>query len=82
MKPARKLLTIAPLLLSNGDRPLQMTFEDQLNALVYFHLEEHSSGRDLIHDRDENDFARQEIAPEAGIEKSSFFEALGTRGLE
>ncbi len=82
MKPARQLLTTAPLLLSNGDRPLQMTFEDQLNALVYFHLEEHSSGRGLIQALDENDFARQEIAPEGGIQKSSFFEILSTRGLE
>ena len=59
-----------------------MTFEDQLNALVYFHLEEHASGRDLIQALEENDFARQEVAPEGGIQKSSFFEALGTRGLE
>jgi hypothetical protein len=59
-----------------------MTFEDQLNALVYFHLEEHSSGRDLIQALDENDFAREEVAPEDGIQRSSFFEAIGTRGLE
>jgi len=82
MKPARKRLQSAPPLVSRGDRPLQMTFEDQLNALVYFHLEEHSSGRDLIQALDENDFAREEVAPEDGIQRSSFFEAIGTRGLE
>jgi Transposase DDE domain len=82
MKPARKILKTAPPLASNGDRPLQMTFEDQLNALVYFHLEEHSSGRDLIQALEDNDFARHEISPKGGIQKSSFFEALGTRGLE
>lgn len=59
-----------------------MTFEDQLNALVYFHLEEHASGRDLVQALEENDFARQAVAPEGGIQKSSFFEALGTRGIE
>ena len=82
MDPARKRLKTTPALLANGDRPLQMTFEDQLNALVYFHLQEHSSGRDLIQALHENDFACQEIAPAGGIQKSSFFEALGTRGLE
>ena len=82
MKPARKRLKTAPSLKSRGDRPLQMTFEDQLNALVYFHLEEFSSGRALIQALDENDFARQQIAPEGGIQKSSFFEAMGERGIE
>ena len=82
MKPVRKRLRSMPPLLARGDRPLQMTFEHQLNALIYFHLEEHSSGRDLIQALDENAFARGEIAPEGGIQKSSFFEAIGTRGLE
>ena len=82
MKPARKRLKTAPSLESRGDRPLQMTFEDQLNALVYFHLEEFSSGRALIQALDENDFARQQIAPEGGIQKSSFFEAMSERGIE
>jgi len=82
LKPARKRLNTTPPLVSNGDRPLKMTFEDQLNALIYFHLEGHESGRDLIQSLEENDFARQEVAPEGGIKKSSFFEILSTRGLE
>jgi hypothetical protein len=64
------------------DRPLQMTFEDQLKALIFFHLEEHNSGRHLIQVLKEDDFARDDIAPEDGIEKSSFFEAINSRGLE
>jgi len=59
-----------------------MTFEDQFKALVYFHLEGHESGRDLLQALEENDFARQEVAPAGGIKKSSFFEILSTRGLE
>ena len=59
-----------------------MTFEDQLNALIYFHLEEHTSGRHLLQTLDEEDFARDVIAPSEGIKKSSFFEAINTRGLE
>ncbi len=27
---------------------LQITFEDQLKILVYYHLEEHTSGRHLL----------------------------------
>jgi hypothetical protein len=59
-----------------------MTFDDELKALIFYHLEEHNSGRHLIQVLKEDDFARNNIAPEDGIEKSSFFEAINTRGLE
>ena len=59
-----------------------MTFEDQLNALIYFHLEEHTSARHLVQTLQEDDFARNNIAPEDGISKSSFSEAINERGLE
>jgi len=81
-QPVGSVLPEAPLLESRGDRPLKMTFEDELKALIFFHLEEHSSGRHLIQVLKEDDFARNNIAPEDGIEKSSFFEAINTRGLE
>jgi hypothetical protein len=71
-----------PVLKSKGDRPLKMSFEDQLNALIFYHLEEHVSGRHLIRVLKEDDFARNNIAPKDGIEKSSFFEAINNRGLE
>ncbi|MBF0230866.1 MAG: hypothetical protein HQK63_14965 [Desulfamplus sp.] len=58
-----------------------MTFENQLNALIYFHLQEHTSARHLIQDMKDNEFARQCIAPEKGISKSSFSEAINSRGL-
>ena len=80
--PLVKLLAHAPELLSRGDRPLKMAFEDQLNALVYFHLQEHKSARHLIQDLKENKFAKQNIAPEDGISKSSFSEIINGRGLE
>ena len=80
--PLVKLLPFVPELLSRGDRPLKMTFEDQLNALVYFHLQEHKSARHLIQDLKENEFARQNIAPDEGISRSSFSEAVNHRGLE
>lgn len=59
-----------------------MTFEEQLNALIFFHLEEHTSGRHLIQVLNEDEFARIEIAPPKGIQKSSFSEAVNSRGLE
>ena len=46
--PLFSILANVPKLLSRGNRPLQMTFEDQLNALIFFHLEEHTSGRHLV----------------------------------
>jgi len=67
---------------SRGDRPLQMTFDDQLKALIFLHLEEFSSGRELMQAFEQNDFAKECVAPPMGIKKSSFFEAINTRGLE
>lgn len=79
---ARKaMIGMAPLE-ARGDRPLQMTFEDQLKALVFFHLHEHTSAQHLLQVLQEDDFARSEIAPEEGIRKSSFSEAINSRGLE
>jgi hypothetical protein len=71
-----------PPLESRGNRSLKMTFEDQLKALVFYHLEEHKSGRHLLQVLEEDDFARETIAPKDGIKKSSFYEANNTRGLE
>lgn len=80
--PLLRLLPLVPLLLPKGDRPLKMNFEEQLKALIYFHLQEHDSARHLIQDMEENDFARQNIAPEGGISRSSFSEIINGRGLE
>lgn len=82
MKPIKAVLPKVPPLVSRGDRPLQMSFEDQLNALVFYHLEEHESGTHLIKVLQEDTFAREHIAPKDGIKKSSFFEAVNIRGLE
>jgi hypothetical protein len=67
---------------ARGDRPLQMTFEDQLKALIFFHLEEHTSAQHLLQVLENDDFAKDVIAPEGGIKKSSFSEAVNSRGLE
>ncbi len=82
MRPLNTTLPGLTSLTSGCNRPLQMTFDDQINILVYFHLEEHHSGRHLLQALRESDFARRYIAPEDGIQKSSFFEDISSRGLE
>ena len=77
----KAMLGMVPLE-SRGERPLQMTFEDQLKALIFFHLEEHTSAQHLLQVLEEDDFAKNVIAPEDGIKKSSFSEAINSRGLE
>ncbi|MDA8405196.1 MAG: hypothetical protein M0Z56_13530 [Desulfobacteraceae bacterium] len=47
-RPAEKILPKTPVLESKGGKPLKMAFEDQLKALILYHLEEHSSGRELL----------------------------------
>ena len=81
-EPTKQAMIDMPILESRGNRQLQMTFEDQLKALVFFHLEEHTSAQHLLQVLEEDDFARNAIAPEDGIKKSSFSEANNTRGLE
>lgn len=82
INPVKSILHKVPKLESRGDRPLKMEFEDQLNALIYYHLQEHTSGRHLIQDLKENEFAINQIAPEGGISRSSFSEVINHRGLE
>jgi IS4 transposase len=80
--PLHNILEKAPLLKSRCNRPLQMDFNDQLNVLIFFHLEEHTSGSHLIQTLKEDVFAREHVAPKKGIAKSAFFEAMNDRGLD
>lgn len=80
--PIDNIINHVPILQSKGNRSLQMNFEQQLRALIFYHLEEHSSGRHLLEVLEKDDFAKREIAPPDGIKKSSFFEAINHRGLE
>lgn len=82
IRPLWDVLPETPVLASRGDRPLKMTFEDQLKMLIFFHLEEHVSARHMLQVIEQDDYARENIAPQDGIKKSSFFEAINTRGLE
>ena len=81
-QPVVDIVPEIPTLKSRGDRPLKMTFEDELKMLIFFHLEEHVSARHMLQVIEQDDFARENIAPEGGIKKSSFSEAINERGLE
>jgi hypothetical protein len=80
--PVKQILFQMPALNSRGNRPLKMTFEDQLNALIFFHLYEHDSARHLIQELNGDDFAEMFISPEGGISRSSFSETINHRGSE
>src|SRR4030042_2732961 len=81
-QPVEELRDDIPLLPSRGNRKLKMNFEQQLKSLILFHLEEYDSARHLIQVLGEDEFARKFIAPPEGISRSSYCEALNTRGLE
>ena len=72
----------APELTSGSNRQLKMTFEDQLKVMVYYHLKDFKSGRHLVQDLQQDEFAKEFIAPSDGIGKSTFFDSLNERGLE
>jgi len=82
LSPVSAKFIFSKMLASRGDRPLQLSFEDQFKALIFYHLQEFSSGRELIQALEQNDFAKECVAPSRGIKKSAFFEAINNRGLD
>ena len=68
-RPIQKAMMGMSPLEARGHRPLKMTFEDQLKALTFFHLEEHTSAQHLLQVLEEDIFARNVIAPEVGIKE-------------
>ena len=61
---------------------MTFSFEHHLKALVYLHLQEYESGRELLQVLQQDDFARAHIAPPEGVSRSTFFEAMNSRALE
>lgn len=82
VKPVNDALPLITPLKSGSNRPLTFTFEHQLNSLIWFHLHEHASGRELLQVLDQDVFAREHIAPPDGVSRSAFFEAMNSRGVE
>ena len=82
LKPLKPILIKAPPLRSRSNKPLAMNTEELLNILTYYHLQDFSSGRELIQTLQEDDYARQFVAPAGGIKHSTFFDTVNDRGVE
>ena len=76
LKPLQNIFPETPQLKSRGSRPLKMTFEDQLQALIFFHLQEHESARDLIQHLKEDDFAKNVLLQMAALVVAVFLKLL------
>ena len=59
-----------------------MTFEDMSKVLIYYHLQEFSSGAELLQNLEEDEFAKMLVGPKGGLKKSTFHDYLNERGLE
>lgn len=81
MFPPEQILPSVPVLRSGGNKPLKLTFGNQMNALILFHLQECDPARHLIQMLNGDDSAKTVIASEYGISRSSFCEAVNRRGL-
>ena len=82
LHPLKHVMSGTNPLVSRGNKPLELTFEQELTALILFHLEEHSSGQELLQFLDNDDVARAIVGAPEGIKQSTFYEAINTRGLE
>ncbi len=81
-QPIKKLIPGMPEQKSGSNKKIKFTAEDQLKSLIYFHMEGFDSGRHLLDELNNDDFAKSNIAPEDGLKKSTFFDAMSERGLE
>lgn len=59
-----------------------MNTEELLNILTYYHLQEYSSGRELVQALQEDEYARNLIAPAGGLCRSTFFDTVNDRGVD
>ena len=82
LKPLNQVLTKVPPLRSRSNKPLAMNTEELINILTYYHLQEFSSGTELIQVLQEDEYARQFVAPAGGIKHSTFFDTVNDRGVE
>lgn len=81
IKPAIHLEYTAPAYVPNTNRPVKLDIKTMLKTLVYYHLDNFDSGRHLIQAVNERVFGKAAISV-SGIRKSTFFDAINSRGLE
>ncbi len=82
MAPTKSILLTTPPLRSRSNRPLAMNTEELLNILTYYHLQDFSSGRELVQALQEDEYARRLIDPAGGLKQSTFFDTVNERGVE
>lgn len=82
LRPLPEAKEACPVLTADGNKPLSFTLDEQLEVLIYHHLQGFESGRHLLQSLEEDDLAKELVAPENGLKKSTFFEAISTRGLD
>ena len=80
--PVEELVPDMPEQKPGGNKPIEFDSENQLKALVYYHIESFESGRHLLQELNTDDFAKSVVAPEGGVKKSTFFDAINERGLD
>jgi len=81
LKPLQSILLTTPPILSRSNKPLAMNTEELLNVLTYYHLQDFSSGKELIQAQQEDDYAKK-LSPAGGIKRSTFFDTVNDRGVE
>ena len=59
-----------------------MNTGELINILTYYHFQEFSSGKELIQALQDDDYARNLIAPAGGLKRSTFFDRIHDRGVE
>lgn len=80
IRPAIEAMGAITPLVSGCNRTMKFDLEHILRSLVYFHLQGFESGNALIEAMQNDPFAKQHIAPTGGLGKSTFFDALNSRG--
>ena len=82
LSPLEGQLAYLPPLESGCNRPLSYTFEYQIRALVYYHIETFDSGLDLLQAAESDAFVKSLLVPCDGLGQSTFYEANATRGSD
>jgi len=82
LKPLQQILIKTPPLKSRSNKPLAMNTEELISILTYYHLQDFSSGRELLQALEEDDYARQFVAPANGVKRSTFFDTVNDRGVK
>lgn len=66
---------------STSNKPIEFSFDKQIKSLVYYHLNDYKSGREFLQATHESSLVKEVVSCD-GISKSTFFDAISSRGVE